>query len=95
MGITAAWIWTTTLATAPSKRETIVSMDVYLSLSRRPEFIAGRSARHQRPSVNTSDSFIRLLRHKKPDFAPVCAVGPKRHPILPSGVGAPTPYPEH
>jgi hypothetical protein len=32
-GITTAWIWTTTLATAPSKRETIVLMDAYLSLS--------------------------------------------------------------
>src|SRR5580704_15181567 len=75
-----AWIWTTTLATAPSRRETIVSMDVYSSLSRRPGFIAGCSAQHPHPNEKMSGSFLRLLRHNKPGFAFVCAVGRKHHP---------------
>jgi hypothetical protein len=91
-GILDAWIWTTTPATVPSRREIIVSMAVYSSRSRRPACIADRSALRRLRSGKTLASSPRRLRHRKPDFGLVCVADRKRRRTLPSGVEAQIQY---
>ncbi len=81
-GIIASWTWTTTLATAPLKRETTVSTGACSWLSRRLEFIAGHSARRPHPGETTSDSFVPAAAAQEAGFRPCLRCRPETSPEL-------------
>ena len=76
-----AWTWTTTPATARLKRETVVSMGVCSSLSRRPGFIAGRSARRQ-PKRENVRFFPTAAAAQEAGFRPCLRCRPETSPEL-------------